>query len=65
MVQVFCLWVVWSYCEDAAISGGGPSLLKLAHNLEQTEQVFSKKIRKEGPYAGVVGVAHTMLPTAH
>mmetsp|Transcript_58903 Transcript_58903/g.108803 ORF Transcript_58903/g.108803 Transcript_58903/m.108803 type:complete len:238 (+) Transcript_58903:56-769(+) len=65
MVQVFCLWVVWSYCENVLVGTEVPTFTKLLPSLEEAQQVFKRKLRQDGPYAGIVGVAHTKMPTSY
>mmetsp|Transcript_23751 Transcript_23751/g.54857 ORF Transcript_23751/g.54857 Transcript_23751/m.54857 type:complete len:240 (+) Transcript_23751:67-786(+) len=65
MCQVFCLWVVWSHCEEMHIGLEVPTFTKLLPALEEAQQVFKKRLRQDGPYAGIVGVAHTKLPTSY
>eukprot|EP00747_Dinoflagellata_sp_TGD_P162435 gnl/TRDRNA2_/TRDRNA2_180048_c0_seq1.p2 gnl/TRDRNA2_/TRDRNA2_180048_c0~~gnl/TRDRNA2_/TRDRNA2_180048_c0_seq1.p2 ORF type:complete len:248 (+),score=30.00 gnl/TRDRNA2_/TRDRNA2_180048_c0_seq1:67-810(+) len=58
--EAYALWVVWSFCEEAYNSKGGPELSDLLDGKEDIIQARSEG--KEGPYAGIVGLAHSKLP---
>mmetsp|Transcript_43394 Transcript_43394/g.68715 ORF Transcript_43394/g.68715 Transcript_43394/m.68715 type:complete len:241 (+) Transcript_43394:81-803(+) len=63
LAEVYCLFIIWSFCEQLHFDDSGPPLSDLIHG---KEAVF-KKIHgeREGPYAGIVGLAHSKLPTAY
>jgi len=62
-VEVYCLWVIWSMCEDVHEGKNGPELWQLI----PTKDGIIQKSRKpqEGPYDDIVGFAHMSLPGPH
>mmetsp|Transcript_89885 Transcript_89885/g.238801 ORF Transcript_89885/g.238801 Transcript_89885/m.238801 type:complete len:259 (-) Transcript_89885:74-850(-) len=64
-VELYCLYVVWSMCEDVHSGRGGPEFAELikAKDLEG----FSQKRRRpaESPYASVVGFERGKAPGAY
>lgn len=67
-VEVYCLFIVWSFCEDVHEGVGGIGLWEL---LPGKEEAFQKKHEhtkgeREGPYANIVGLAYyANLPGAY
>jgi len=60
LVEVYCLWVVWSFCEDVHGGKNGPELSGL---IPVKDSIVEKTKRpQEGPYAGIVGFAHSKVP---
>jgi len=65
--EVYCLFVVWSFCEDVHEGASGPGLWEL---LPGKEVAFQKKQdscmgERWSPYADIVGLAHADLPGAY
>lgn len=60
LVEAYALWVVWSFCEETYNCKGGPELSELLDGKEDIIQARTEG--KEGPYAGIVGLAHSKLP---
>jgi len=65
--EVYCLFIVWSLCEDVHEGTSGPGLWEL---LPAKQAAFEKKnesVKGErlGPYADIVGLAHSKLPGAY
>jgi len=59
-VEVYCLWVIWSFCEDVHDGKNGPELWQL---IPSKDGIIQKSKRPaDGPYADIVGFAHTRLP---
>eukprot|EP00413_Alexandrium_margalefii_P014456 CAMPEP_0204532198 /NCGR_PEP_ID=MMETSP0661-20131031/11596_1 /ASSEMBLY_ACC=CAM_ASM_000606 /TAXON_ID=109239 /ORGANISM="Alexandrium margalefi, Strain AMGDE01CS-322" /LENGTH=259 /DNA_ID=CAMNT_0051538421 /DNA_START=77 /DNA_END=856 /DNA_ORIENTATION=+ len=59
-VQVYCLYVVWSMCEDIHGGKNGPELAEL---IPGKDDIIKKRRRPaDGPYASIVGFAHTKVP---
>jgi len=58
--EVYCLYVVWSMCEDVHCGKNGPDL----YDLIPTKDDIIEKVRRpqDGPYAGIVGFAHSRVP---
>lgn len=68
-LEVYCLYVVWSFCEDVHEGVNGPALHEL---LPGKMEAFSKKHEhmfgeREGPYANISGLYYfsNKLPTAY
>jgi len=67
-VEVYCLFIVWSLCEDVHEGASGPGLWEL---IEGKEEAFEKKHEemrgeREGPYANIPGLAYyANLPGAY
>lgn len=62
-VEVYCLWVIWSMCEDVHDGKNGPELWQL---IPSRDNVIQKNKRaQDGPYADIVGFAHSPLPGPH
>eukprot|EP00443_Scrippsiella_acuminata_P024920 CAMPEP_0115253712 /NCGR_PEP_ID=MMETSP0270-20121206/44814_1 /TAXON_ID=71861 /ORGANISM="Scrippsiella trochoidea, Strain CCMP3099" /LENGTH=217 /DNA_ID=CAMNT_0002669227 /DNA_START=178 /DNA_END=828 /DNA_ORIENTATION=- len=62
-VEVYCLWVIWSMCEDVHEGKNGPELWQL---IPSKDDIIQKSKRpQDGPYADIVGFAHTQLPGPH
>jgi len=60
LVEVYCLWVVWSFCEDVHLGANGPELSRL---IPGREGAFEKgRARQDGPSADIVGFHNTKLP---
>eukprot|EP00450_Noctiluca_scintillans_P007239 CAMPEP_0194491978 /NCGR_PEP_ID=MMETSP0253-20130528/10693_1 /TAXON_ID=2966 /ORGANISM="Noctiluca scintillans" /LENGTH=177 /DNA_ID=CAMNT_0039332781 /DNA_START=160 /DNA_END=693 /DNA_ORIENTATION=- len=59
-VQVYCLWTVWSFCEDVK---DGPSMLHLHDLLD--EKVFQRVRREAEPRTGMVGLVKAKVPGSH
>mmetsp|Transcript_132373 Transcript_132373/g.423616 ORF Transcript_132373/g.423616 Transcript_132373/m.423616 type:complete len:240 (+) Transcript_132373:93-812(+) len=59
-VEVYCLWVIWSFCEDVHDGKNGLELWQLIPSKD--DMIQRSKSNKEGPYADIVGFAHTGLP---
>eukprot|EP00932_Pfiesteria_piscicida_P007050 SRR837773.17037.p1 GENE.SRR837773.17037~~SRR837773.17037.p1 ORF type:complete len:183 (-),score=21.78 SRR837773.17037:40-588(-) len=58
--EVYCLWVVWSFCEDLRDGKSGPELWEL---LPARDDIIQKtKKAQEGPYGDIVGFAHSQVP---
>jgi hypothetical protein len=58
--EVYCLYIVWSFCEDVHEGVNGPELKEL---LPAKEEAFLKKHthmhgEREGPYANIIGLAY-------
>mmetsp|Transcript_45739 Transcript_45739/g.102832 ORF Transcript_45739/g.102832 Transcript_45739/m.102832 type:complete len:253 (-) Transcript_45739:42-800(-) len=63
LIEVYCLWVIWSVCEDVHGGRNGPELSGL---MPTKESVIQKSRRPpDGPYDSIVGFAHTKLPGAY
>mmetsp|Transcript_1756 Transcript_1756/g.4479 ORF Transcript_1756/g.4479 Transcript_1756/m.4479 type:complete len:245 (+) Transcript_1756:101-835(+) len=61
MLEAYCLWVIWSFCEECRESANGNRAfaeLRAHHD----PKAIKKVDRQSGPYAGIVGLAHTHLP---
>jgi len=63
-MEVYCLYIVWSFCEDVHLGESGPGLWEL---IPGKEEAFKKKHdrhkgERDGPYSDIVGLAHTKLP---
>merc|ERR1740138_154576 len=63
ILHVYCMWVVWSLCEDVHLGANGPNLSELIPNKDYE----IKKVRHlgDGPQAGIIGFAHTKLPGSY
>lgn len=67
-IEVYCVFIVWSFCEDVYEGSSGPELWEL---LATKEEAFKKKHEymigeREGPYADIVGMAYySKLPGAY
>jgi len=62
MTEVYCMWVVWSFCEDVHQGRNGPELSELIPG-KDAEKITKKFIHQQaGPEAGIVGFATTKLP---
>lgn len=61
--EVYCLFIVWSLCEDVREGAAGPGLWEL---LPGKEEAFKKNEgEREGPHACIVGFATADLPGAY
>jgi len=60
LTEAYCLWVIWSLCEDVHFGQMGPELAELI----PSKADFVQKLRrqKDGPYADIVGLAHAKVP---
>jgi len=60
LTEAYCLWVIWSLCEDVHFGQMGPELAELV----PSKADFVQRLRrtKEGPYADIVGLAHAKVP---
>lgn len=59
-LEVYVLWLVWSLCEDVHLGTNGPELSVL---IPGKDDILQKNRRpQDGPYAGIVGFAHTKVP---
>jgi len=59
-IEVYCLYIVWSMCEDIHSGKNGPELHTL---ILGKDDVLRRKMRPpDGPYASIVGFAHTKVP---
>jgi hypothetical protein len=63
IVHVYCLWVVWSFCEDVHLGTNGPNLSELIPNKDY--EIKKVKQQGDGPYADIVGFARTKLPGSY
>jgi hypothetical protein len=59
-VEAYCLWVVWSLCEDVHQGRNGPELSELIPGKEETYKNIKRHM--EGPRADIVGFASSTLP---
>lgn len=68
LTEVYCLFVVWSLCEDVHEGASGPGLWEL---LPGKEEAFERKEEqmngeREGPYGDIVGLMYySKLPSAY
>eukprot|EP00450_Noctiluca_scintillans_P005905 CAMPEP_0194508156 /NCGR_PEP_ID=MMETSP0253-20130528/38108_1 /TAXON_ID=2966 /ORGANISM="Noctiluca scintillans" /LENGTH=235 /DNA_ID=CAMNT_0039351149 /DNA_START=8 /DNA_END=715 /DNA_ORIENTATION=- len=62
-VEVYCLWLVWSFCAEVADGKTSVKVYDLLKGLPTS--MFKKNPRQDGPYADIVGLAHTRLPGAY
>lgn len=60
-VLVYCLWVVWSFCEDVHDGKNGPELWQL---LPTRDEVFTKRRTVQGSALDTVGAGQSSLPGA-
>mmetsp|Transcript_127302 Transcript_127302/g.249458 ORF Transcript_127302/g.249458 Transcript_127302/m.249458 type:complete len:238 (+) Transcript_127302:139-852(+) len=59
-LQAYCVWAVWSLCEDVRDGGGGPELSDL---IPSKDAIIAKsKYYFEGPQGGIVGFSRSSLP---
>mmetsp|Transcript_76464 Transcript_76464/g.177455 ORF Transcript_76464/g.177455 Transcript_76464/m.177455 type:complete len:252 (+) Transcript_76464:110-865(+) len=58
-VEVYCLFVVWSLCEDVHSGRNGPELHELVPG---KDDIILKHKRQDGPYADIVGFSHSRVP---
>jgi len=60
LVEVYCLYIVWSMCEDIHAGRNGPELSEL---IPSKDDILKKRLRPpDGPYASIVGFAHCKVP---
>eukprot|EP00448_Togula_jolla_P001611 CAMPEP_0170603972 /NCGR_PEP_ID=MMETSP0224-20130122/19184_1 /TAXON_ID=285029 /ORGANISM="Togula jolla, Strain CCCM 725" /LENGTH=175 /DNA_ID=CAMNT_0010928863 /DNA_START=297 /DNA_END=824 /DNA_ORIENTATION=+ len=59
-LTAYCLWVIWTVCEDLHMGTLGPELHELLPGKDDIIQ--RAKGRHDGPYGGIVGFAHSKLP---
>lgn len=62
-IQVYCLYTVWSYCEDIHEGQSGPGLWELLPGKEDAFQTSSKHLHgdghnRQGPYDHIVGITY-------
>lgn len=61
--EVYCLFIVWSLCEDVHEGAAGPGLWEL---IPGKEEAFKKdEGEREGPHANIVGLVSSDLPGAY
>eukprot|EP00419_Tripos_fusus_P006829 CAMPEP_0172679764 /NCGR_PEP_ID=MMETSP1074-20121228/16297_1 /TAXON_ID=2916 /ORGANISM="Ceratium fusus, Strain PA161109" /LENGTH=213 /DNA_ID=CAMNT_0013497993 /DNA_START=68 /DNA_END=705 /DNA_ORIENTATION=- len=60
LVEVYCIWVVWSLCEDVHSGKNGPELSELM----PSKNAVVQKVKRvpEGPYDDIAGFAHSKVP---
>jgi len=60
-IEVYCLWVVWSLCEDVHQGKNGPELSEL---IPSKDDAAIRQLQKhiDGPVAGIVGFANSKVP---
>jgi len=63
-MEVYCLFAVWSFCEDVHCGKTGPCLSELEYDKETKMKMkyYEHRGDREGPYAGIVGLAHSRVP---
>jgi len=61
--EVYCLFVVWSLCEDVHEGAAGPGLWELIPGKEGA--LKKNEGEREGPHADIVGLATSNLPGAY
>lgn len=59
-VEVYILWLVWSVCENIHLGTNGPELSGLIRGKDDV--IHKNRRAQDGPYAGIVGFAHTKVP---
>jgi len=62
IIEVYCLWVVWSLCEDVHQGRNGPELSQL---IGKEGSAFHMNKHVDGPVAGIVGFANHKVPGAY
>jgi len=60
LVEVYCIWVVWSMCEDVHSGKNGPELSELIPSKDAVVQKVKRM--PDGPYDGIAGFAHSKVP---
>mmetsp|Transcript_93419 Transcript_93419/g.241496 ORF Transcript_93419/g.241496 Transcript_93419/m.241496 type:complete len:244 (-) Transcript_93419:81-812(-) len=60
LVEVYCLWVVWSFCEDVHTGMNGPELSELIPGKDAI--TMRNKVRQDGPHADIIGFHNSKLP---
>mmetsp|Transcript_79705 Transcript_79705/g.161479 ORF Transcript_79705/g.161479 Transcript_79705/m.161479 type:complete len:244 (+) Transcript_79705:155-886(+) len=60
LVEMYCLWIVWSACEDAHEGKSGPELSDLIPGKDPI--IMKRKMIEEGPVGGIVGLSKSKLP---
>lgn len=68
--EIYCLFIVWSLCEDVHEGAAGPGLWELIPGKEEAylKKAYLKKNEegeREGPHADIVGLATSHLPGAY
>lgn len=63
LLHVYCLWVVWSFCEDVHLGGNGPNLSELLPNRDY--EIKTVRHMGDGPKKEIIGFAHTKLPGSY
>jgi hypothetical protein len=62
IIEVYCLWIVWSMCEDVHLGKNGPELSQL---IGKNVTAFHMHKQAGGPEAGIVGFASYKVPGAY
>lgn len=65
-MEVYCIYIVWSFCKDVHLGTNGPGLQQL---IISKEEMFKKRhaenhAKKTG-HSDIVGVAHSKLPSPY
>jgi len=60
LFEVYCIWVVWSMCEDVHSGKNGPELSELIPSKDAVTQRVKRV--PEGPYDDIAGFAHMKVP---
>jgi len=62
-VEVYCLWLIWSWLEDVQFNTYGPELSQLLPSKDDVVQRLARS--QDGPYTDIVGLAHEKVPGPH
>lgn len=62
VLQVYCIWTVWSLCEDIHSGKNGPELSELIPGKGRDPIIIRNKSIEDGPQSGIVGFAKSSLP---
>lgn len=62
-IEFYCLFVVWSFCEEIHLGAAGPGLWGL---FPGKDEMMKRKLgrtfgERAGPYADIIGLAHSKL----
>lgn len=60
MLEAYCLWVIWSVCEDMSFGNWGPELAGLLPS--KADMITKLRRPQDGPYADIIGLAHAKVP---
>jgi hypothetical protein len=66
-VEVYCLFIVWSLCEEVHEGANGVGLWELLPAKQAAFQKSAEALQGErlGPYDNIVGLAHSKLPGSY